>query len=64
MDVIVKVFPNPESTYTYEIIDEGDEYTIWRSTGPVNGKFVGGRFNFLADAMKWLAHEIVEEGAV
>ena len=59
-NVVLKIWDNGETMYTYEIIDEGSSYSIWVSTTPLRGREIGGEFYEFMDALEWLTNFIKE----
>ena len=60
-NVVLKIWDNSETIYTYEIIDEDDGYSIWMSTGPLSGREIGGEFDEFAHALAWLS-DFIKQG--
>lgn len=57
-DVVLDTFPCMELTYTYQVTDEGDHYRVWQSTGPISGRYVGGKFDDFVSALDYLTDYI------
>ena len=60
-NVVLKIWDNSETIYTYEIIDEGVWYSIWIRTGPLRGREIGGEFDEFAHALAWLS-DFIKQG--
>ena len=62
-EVIMQTYDNEEFLYTYQILEDGDAYKVWKSTGPINGGFInkGERYDTALDAMQALV-EYIKQG--
>lgn len=65
MSVVVKVWPNDEIMYSYEIVEatdeeEGDGYRVWCSTGVLSGKYISDVMT-LEECLIFMA-EFIKEG--
>lgn len=56
MSVALKLYDNDEFAYEYEIVEDDNAYKVWKSTGPLSGRFIncGEKYDQLIDAMQAL----------